>query len=159
MAHELSSATNNGPLTVNSKLFGVVTGVGDPSPDLISITLVYDYIKSQTDTLYPTLLQFNNLDADTLQTSGGTWNGESLRASGFASGTDSDDLATYGQLQDAILTGTFDLAGLGTIASVDAAADLLLIYDTSLTAYKKVTPATLIGIGTSVQAWDAQLDT
>ena len=152
MGHELSGTSNNGPLTSASRLFGVLTGDGDAAPDMFSPTLVRDYVQSLTDTLYPTLSQLSSLDdyvnAFALlkdQDAGhGQWEGQSLRGTGFADGTASTDLATYGQLQQAVLDNTFSIPNLDAISSVDGAVDLLLIYDSSLGLNKKVTPSGLI---------------
>ena len=47
MAFELSGTTHNGPLTSNSRLFGVLTGDGDSAPEMFSPSIVSDYVESQ----------------------------------------------------------------------------------------------------------------
>lgn len=148
---ELTTATSNGPITSNSRILAAVSGTGDASVDLISPDLIYDFIKTQTDTLYPTQAELQSLDdyvtafALVKNASDNTkWDGQSLIARGFAAATAPTDLVVYQQLQDAVLSTTFDIPGLTVIDSVDSTEDLLLIYDDSAGGYKSATPNQLI---------------
>lgn len=141
---ELTTSAFAGPVTGNTLLFGVGTGSSDTTPDTIDVDLLYDYVKSKTDLVYPTIAQLNSVSdvADNaLNQGGGVWLGESKRATDFADATLVTDLATYGQLQNATITGNFDLDALTAIGTLDSAADKLLIWDDDVSAYKSATPA------------------
>lgn len=145
MSRELQP--NNGPLTSVSRIYGSIAG----TPSTFSPDLIYDFIKVQTDALYPTQVEFSSLDdyvdAFTLQKNASDntkWDGQSLIARGFAEATGPTDLVVYQQLQDAVLSTTFDIPGLTNVDTIDSTNDLLLLYDDSAGAYKSATPNQLI---------------
>ncbi len=149
---ELTSQSSNGPLTSNSRIIAAVGGVSDPTLEPISPDLLHDFIKARTDALYPTQSELSSLDdyvmAFTLRkgaTDNTKWDGQDLIARGFAAATAPTDLVVYQQLQDAVLSTTFDIPGLTVIDTVNSTDDLLLIYDTSFGGYKSATPNQLIG--------------
>ena len=103
---------DNGPITDTTRIYGKRNG----TPSSFEATLLYDFIKARTDTLYPTQGQLSSLDdyvsAFTLQKNSSDntkWDGQSLIARGFADGVEMDDLATVGQivsLASALRVGT-----------------------------------------------------
>lgn len=151
--YELSNSDFPGPVTGNSYLFGVGSGLADTTPDTIKLSLIYDYIKSKTDTLYPTIAQLSSVSDvanSALNQTDSVWRGEGLSTSGFASSTEATGLVTYQQMQDAMLSG-FDLDGLSAVDTLDSANDKLLVWDASQSAYRSARPQEIsIPISTGV---------
>lgn len=152
--HELTQSVSNGPLSSNSYLFGAVDGSSDSAPDAFLITLVYDYIKSRTDFLYPTLAQYNSV-LDTANTAlnqgGGYWLGQSMPTTGFADAVDATGLVTKSQAETIAGAAGVNYVGLPALTDIDQNNDLLQIYDVSAAGYYSVTPAELrsdVGLGT-----------
>jgi len=152
--HELTQSVSNGPLTSNSYLFGAVDGSSDSAPDAFLITLVYDYIKSRTDFLYPTLAQYNSV-LDTANTAlnqgGGYWLGQSMPTTGFADAVDATGLVTKSQAEAIAGAAGVNYLGLPVLTDIDQDNDLIQIYDVSAAGYYSVTPAELrsdVGLGT-----------
>ncbi len=152
--HELTQSVSNGPLTSNSYLFGAVDGSADSAPDAFLITLVYDYIKSRTDLLYPTLAQYNSV-LDTANTAlnqgGGYWLGQSMPTTGFADAVDATGLVTKSQAETIAGAAGVNYVGLPALTDIDQNNDLIQIYDVSAAGYYSVTPAELrsdVGLGT-----------
>jgi hypothetical protein len=152
--HELTQSVSNGPLTSSSYLFGAVDGSGDSAPDAFLITLVYDYVKSRTDLLYPTLGQYNSV-LDTANTAlnqgGGYWLGQSMPTTGFADAVDATGLVTKSQAEAIAGAAGGNYLGLPVLTDIDQDNDLIQIYDVSAAGYYSVTPAELrsdVGLGT-----------
>lgn len=152
--HELTQSVSNGPLTSSSYLFGAVDGSVDSAPDAFLITLVYDYIKSRTDLLYPTLAQYNSV-LDTANTAlnqgGGYWLGQSMPTTGFADAVDATGLVTKSQAEAIATMAGVNYVGLPVLTDIDQDNDLIQIYDVSAAGYYSVTPAELrsdVGLGT-----------
>lgn len=152
--HELTQSVSNGPLTSSSYLFGAVDGSSDSAPDAFLITLVYDYIKSRTDLLYPTLGQYNSV-LDTANTAlnqgGGYWLGQSMPTTGFADADDDTGLVTKSQAVTIAGAAGVNYLGLPVLTDIDQDNDLIQIYDVSAAGYYSVTPAELrsdVGLGT-----------
>ena len=166
--HELTINISSGPLTSTSLVFGAVDGSADAAPDAYALSLVYDYVKSATDQLYPPMAQFSSL-SDTVATSllraGGYWQGQALPTTGFAEALDASGLVTLAQAQQLYdnaalseLTTRGDLItfdGINVVRLGIGAADSFLVSDG--TDPQWVDRATAVGIGTHVQAYDATL--
>jgi hypothetical protein len=84
----------------------------------------------------------------------------------LADGSAAHHAVTYNQLNQAVLAANFDLPALDALTTYEG-ADLLLLYDVSESAYRRITTANFIEeiiadgdltIGEDVQAWDADLD-
>lgn len=141
--HELTISAFPGPLTDTSWLFGAGTGSNDQTPDTIAATLVYDYIKTKTDQLYPTQQQLSSVSDvanGALNQADSIWRGRGLGTTEFAPATSLTGLVTYQQLQDSVLSTTFDIPALDPIADIDQDLDKLLIYDASEDGYRNVSP-------------------
>lgn len=166
--HELTTNVAAGPVTGTSYVFGAVDGGSDTGPDAIPLTLIYDYIKSATDQIYPTQAQLSSL-SDTVATAllqaNATWQGQNLPTTGFAAAIDDTGLVTRAQAQQIFNSAALDvLTTRGDLVSHDG-IDLvrialggsghLLQSDGSDPVWVSV--ATAIGIGTAVQAYDATL--
>jgi len=139
--HELTTSVSNGPLTSNSYLFGAVDGSADAAPDAFNLSLVYDYVKSLTDTLYPTLAQYNSV----------LWLGRSMPTTGFADAVDATGLVTKSQAEAIAAAAGVNYVGLPVLTDIDQDNDLIQIYDVSAAKYYSVTPAELrsdVGLGT-----------
>lgn len=141
---------DNGPLTTASRVYGRISPAGQPKS--FSPNLIWDFIRTSADVRYALAADLSSLDdyveAFTLQKGASDntkWDGQSLIARGFAEATGPTDLVVYQQLQDAVLSTTFDIPGLSVIGSIDSTLDMLLVYDASAAAYKSATPNQLIG--------------
>lgn len=115
---------SNGPLESADRVYGRI----NDAPKSFSPDLLYDFIKSRTDTLYPTQGQLSSLDdyvtAFTLQkgeNDNTIWEGQGLRATGFADGVERSDLATVGQI---IALSTALIVGVSAV--VDSTAGRVL---------------------------------
>lgn len=141
--HELSNSDFPGPVTGNSYLFGVGSGLADTTPDTIKLSLIYDYIKTQTDLLYPTLQSLANVSAvanAAMAPSAGVWQGEGYSTTGFADATDATGLVTKSQAEAIAGAAGGNYGGLSVIPSLDSANDRLQIYDvTGAGAYYYIT--------------------
>lgn len=105
---------DNGPLTTASRVYGRISPAGQPKS--FSPNLIWDFIRTSADVRYALAADLSSLDdyvsAFTLQKGASDntiWEGQGLRATGFADGVASDDLATVGQitaLSSALTIGT-----------------------------------------------------
>lgn len=154
--HELSNSITAGPLTANTYLFGVKGGLTDPEPDTIKLSLVYDYIKSQTDLLYPTPLQLANVSAvadAALAPSGSVWQGEGYSSTGFSDATDDTGLVTKGQALSIAAAAGSNYQSLTAIPLLDSANDRIQIYDvTGGGAYYSISVDAIVAGGLAAAA-------
>ncbi len=99
--HELTTSVFPGPVTANTYVFGAGTGQADANPDVIPTPLIYDYVKTLTDTVYPTIQQLSSVSDvanNALNQAAGVWQGEGLQTDGFAATTNPTGLVTYQQM-------------------------------------------------------------
>lgn len=154
--HELSNSDFPGPVTGNSYLFGVGSGLADTTPDTIKLSLIYDYIKTQTDLLYPTLQSLANVSAvanAAMAPSAGVWQGEGYSTTGFADATDATGLVTKSQAEEIAGAAGANYGGLVVIPSLDSANDRLQIYDvTGGGAYYYITVDDIVAGGIAASA-------
>ena len=160
--HELTSSVSAGPITDNSYLFGARTGSADSAPDVFLATVLYDYIKSKTDTLYPTIATLSSVSDvanNALNQASGYWRGESMPTTGFAAADDDTGLATKGQMELFVAGLGIHYSSLDPVTTLDTAADLLQIWDDDAAQYKSITSDALLAyyIGSTVQGYDAGL--
>lgn len=94
---------DNGPLTTASRVYGRISPAGQPKS--FSPNLIWDFIRTSADVRYALAADLSSLDdyveAFTLQKGASDntiWEGQGLRATGFADGVADDDLATVGQI-------------------------------------------------------------
>ena len=152
--HELSNSVTSGPLSQNTYLFGVKSGLTDPEPDTIKIDLVYDYLKTRFDVVYPTLVQLANVSAiasSALSQNLGLWDGRGLASTGFLPATSASGLVTLAQVEAIAGDSGAHYPGADPIINIDTASDLMLIYDvTGAGTYNSITIDALIDAGLGV---------
>ena len=152
--HELSNSVTSGPLSQNTYLFGVKSGLTDPEPDTIKIDLVYDYLKTRFDVVYPTLVQLANVSAiasSALSQNLGLWDGRGLASTGFLPATSASGLVTLAQVEAIAGDSGAHYPGADPIINIDTASDLMLIYDvTGAGTYNSITIDALIDAGLDV---------
>lgn len=121
---------SNGPLTSASRIYGSISAVQKAksfSPDLI-----WDFVRTSADVRYALATDLSSLDdyvsAFTLQKSASDntkWDGQNLRATGFADGVADTDLATIGQLNAISLSGDISIGS----TNVNSATDGRILYN------------------------------
>jgi hypothetical protein len=144
----LATATHAGPLTMNSLIFGAVSGTGDAAPDSFVASLVYDLLKTQFDTLYPTQAELQSLDdyvraSSLLKDANNAWNGGDLTTIDFADAEDETGLVTYGQLLEV-------LASSGSIEIVQQPYDTVRV--TSDTTAIRAVPCEIKGFSVAASS-------